>query len=75
MKAKRKTRGAKPNRQRRFAEARGYTAKGSHLGELTLMECFIDQHVKEIKERAEYLERIARGIARIREEIKANKAV
>lgn len=72
---KRSTQNARRRANRRFARATGYTAKGSHLGELTLMECFIDQHVKEIKERAEYLERIARGIARIREEIKANKAV
>lgn len=51
----------------------GYTAKASNLAELVLFENFIDQHAKEIKERAEYLERIAKGIARVRAEIRANK--
>ena len=73
---------SKRNKRSRTAErrgsglrsARGYLAKGSNLGELTLMECFLEQHAKEIRERAEYIERIAKGLARIREEIKANKA-
>lgn len=38
------------------------------------MECFLQQHAKEIRERAEYVERIAKGLARIRDEIKANEA-
>lgn len=50
----------------------GYTAKASNLAELVLFENFIDQHAKEIKERAEYLERIAKGVARVRAEIRAN---
>lgn len=74
MKTTRKKQGAKQNRQRRFAEARGYLAKGSNLGELVLFESFIEQHCKEIKERVEYLERIAKGLARIRAEIKSNQA-
>ena len=52
----------------------GYLAKGSILGELVLFEHFIEQHCKEIRERVEYLERIAKGLARIRAEIKSNEA-
>ena len=52
----------------------GYLAKGSDLGELVLFESFIEQHCKEIRERVEYLERIAKGLARIRAKIKSNEA-
>lgn len=66
----------KPKRKanRRFAAAQCYLAKGSNLGELALFECFIEQHCKEIKERVDYLERIAKGLARVHAEIKANEA-
>ena len=43
----------------------GYLAKGSILGELVLFENFIEQHCKEIRERVEYLERIAKRLARV----------
>lgn len=69
--SKRAKRSRKP---RKPGQSLGYLAKGSNLGEMVLFESFIEQHCKEIKERAEYLERIAKGLARLRAEIKSNEA-
>lgn len=65
----------KPARKanRRFAAAPGYLAKGSNLGELALVECFIEDKCKEMRSIIEYLERIAKAVARIRAEIKENR--
>lgn len=73
-KAKRKSKASAAATRKGRRAAHGYLAKGSNLGELSLMECFLQQHAKEIRERAEYIERIAKGLARIRDEIKANEA-
>lgn len=69
MKAKRKTKSPKPN------AALVYGAKSYHLAELDLIGRYIAQHCTEIRNRIEYLERIAAQIARIRAEIKANEKI
>ena len=74
MKTKRKTKGAKPNRQRRFAEARGYLAKNHQLAEIMLIECAIRQNAVETCLIMARYQLIAERLDKLRAEIKSEEA-